>query len=80
MASFDIQSVTDEHFMHSLIEELTTQCGEIRFTKLIHVMIWVAFVSNEKALEAVKLGPLTVSITKYFELAYLLADLEIILL
>ena len=61
MASFDIQSVTDEHFMHSLIEELTTQCGEIRFTKLIHEMIWVAFVSNEKALEAVKLGPLTVS-------------------
>ena len=61
MVSFDIHSVTDDHFIKSLIEELTSQCGEIRFTKLIHEMIWVAFVNNETALEATKLGPLKVS-------------------
>ena len=60
MVSFDIQNVTDDHFIKTLTEELTSQCGEIRFTKLIHEMIWVAFVNNEHALEAIKLGPLKV--------------------
>ena len=62
MVSFDIQGVTDEHFMKTLAEELTSQCGEIRFTKLIHEMIWVSFVNNQDALEAVKQGPLKVII------------------
>ena len=61
MVSFDIHSVTDDHFMKALTEELTTQCGEIRFTKLIHEMIWGAFANNETVLEAVKLGRLKVN-------------------
>ena len=65
MVSFDIQSVTDEHFIKTLTEQLTSQCGEIRFTKLVHEMIWVCFVNNKDALEAVQHGPLKVkSISK----------------
>ena len=60
MVSFDIQSVTDEHFIKTLTEELTTKCGEVRFTKLIHEMIWVCFINNKDALEAVQQGPLKV--------------------
>ena len=60
MANFDIQTVTDEHFMETLIQKIRTECGEIRFTKFIHEMIWIAFVLNEKALEAVKLSPMEV--------------------
>ena len=60
MVSFDIQSVTDDHFIKTLTEELTSQCGEIKYTKLIHEMIWVCFVNNNHALEAVKHGPLKV--------------------
>ena len=61
MVSLDIHGVTDDHFIKTLTEELTSQCGEIRFTKLIHEMIWVAFANNETVLEAVKLGRLQVN-------------------
>ena len=60
MVSFDIQSVTDDHFIKTLTEELTSQCGEIKYTKLIHEMIWVCFVNNNHALEAINHGPLKV--------------------
>ena len=62
MVSFDIHSVTDEHFIKSLTEELTIGCGEIKFTKLVHEMIWVAFVHNQDALKAIQQGPLKVNI------------------
>ena len=62
MVSFDIQNVTDDHFIKTLTEELTTKCGEVRFTKLVHEMIWVCFVNNKDALEAAQQGPLKVEI------------------
>ena len=62
MVSFDIHGVTDDHFMKSLTEELNKRCGEIKFTKLIHEMIWVSFVNNQDAMEAVKQGPLKVCV------------------
>ena len=62
MVSFDIQSVIDDHFLQALKEELTSRCGEIRFTKPIHEMIWISFSNNQDALEAVKLGPFKVFI------------------
>jgi hypothetical protein len=78
MVSFDIHGVTDDHFMKTLAEELTSQCGEIRFTKLIHEMIWVSFVNNQDALEAVKLGPLKVMI--YFQNCSILSHFVLLIL
>lgn len=46
--------------MQSLIDQLEEAGGKIRFTKYINDMIWVAFMDHAKALDAVKLGSVSI--------------------